>query len=170
MSTNKAVTAEEWMDRLAIIEVKSCYAAGLDARDWDLWRNVFTDEAIFDLSSWNKVAPRMLDTDRVVRSQARVFAELITTQHFFTNHRITVDGDSARGVVHMRAEHWLQEEDGSTSRYTMFGYYDDKYVRTPDGWKMCEMQLNVTHTEGDWRVMSEATRRAQAKKKAQSSA
>lgn len=151
-------------DRYAIIEVMSNYAAGLDARDWALWRDVFTDETVFDLSSWNKIPARSLDTDRVVKSQARIFAELITTQHFLTNHRITIEGDQARGIAHMRAEHWLLEDDGSTSRYTMFGYYDDRFVRTPDGWKMCAMQLNVTHTEGDRRVMTKAEQRAKSKR------
>jgi 3-phenylpropionate/cinnamic acid dioxygenase small subunit len=151
-------------DRLAIIEVMNNYATGLDARDWDLWRTVFTDEAIFDLSSWNQQPPRPLDSDRVVRGQARVFAELKTTQHFLTNHRITIEDSQARGIAHMRAEHWLLEDDGSTSRYTMFGYYDDKFQRTEQGWKMSEMQLNVTHTEGDRRVMDEAQKRAKARR------
>ena len=151
-------------DKLAIIEVMNCYAAGLDSRDWTLWRNVFTDETIFDLSSWNQVPARKLQTDRVVRAQARMFAELTVTQHFLTNHRITVDGDHGRGIAHMRAEHWLANEDGTESRYTMFGYYDDKFLRTADGWKMCEMQLNVTQTEGDIEVMNEAQRRARIKR------
>ena len=152
-------------DRLAIIEVMNNYATGLDARDWELWRTVFTDETTFDLSSWNQVPPRLLETDRVVKSQARIFAELTATQHFLTNHRITIEGDQARGIAHMRAEHWLLEDDGSTSRYTMFGYYDDKFLRTANGWKMYEMQLNVTQTEGDRRVMDEAQRRAKARRK-----
>jgi len=151
-------------DRLEIIELMNCYATGLDARDWTLWRNVFTDEAIFDLSSWNQVPAKTLIADKVVRNQARMFAELGVTQHFLTNHRVTIESDKARCIAHMRAEHWLKNDDGSESRYTMFGYYDDKFIRTPGGWKMCEMQLNVTQTEGDIRVMDEAGRRAKAKR------
>ena len=151
-------------DRLDILDLMNSYATGLDARDWVLWRSVFTDETVFDLSSWNQVAPRSLVTEKVVKNQARVFAELTVTQHFLTNHRITINADSARCIAHMRAEHWLRDEDGSESRYTMFGYYDDKFIKTADGWKMCEMQLNVTQTEGDIRVMDEAGRRAKAKR------
>jgi hypothetical protein len=164
MSNYNSAEDNSLEDRYAIIEVMSNYAAGLDARDWELWRKVFTDEAVFDLSSWNKLPARTLDTERVVKSQARIFAELIATQHFLTNHRIDINGDQARGIAHMRAEHWLLEDDGSTSRYTMFGYYDDRFTRTSSGWKMCEMQLNVTHTEGDRRVMTEAERRARSKR------
>jgi 3-phenylpropionate/cinnamic acid dioxygenase small subunit len=158
-------------DRQAIVDVLSNYATGLDARDWVLWRSVFIDEVIFDLKSWNGVAPRPLNTDRVVATQARIFAELIETQHFFTNHQVVIDGDKARVQAHMRAEHWLANPGiEGTDRYTMFGYYDDQLVRTDAGWKIAEMQLNVTRTEGNRWVMDEAERRARAKRKAQRSA
>jgi len=39
-------------------------------------------------------------------------------------------------------------------------------VRTPAGWKIAEMQLNVTRTEGNRYVMDEATRRMRAKRPA----
>lgn len=153
-------------DREAIVAVLTHYAVGLDARDWVLWRSVFVDEVVFDLSSWNGVAPRPLESDRVVAAQARIFAEFAETQHFFTNHRITVDGDRARAQMHMRAEHWLANPGiEGTDRYTMFGYYDDRLARTADGWKITEMQLNVTRTEGNRWVMEEAERRARAKRK-----
>lgn len=154
-------------DREAIIAVLTNYATGLDARDWTLWRSVFLDEVIFDLSSWTGVAPRPLETDRVVAAQARIFAELVETQHFFTNHQIVIDGDTARAQMHMRAEHWLADPGiEGTDRYTMFGYYDDRLARTADGWKIAEMQLNVTRTEGNRWVMEEAERRARAKRSA----
>lgn len=153
-------------NRLAIIDTLSNYATGLDARDWDLWRSVFVEEVVFDLSSWSGVPPRPLNADRVVKSQAKTFAELTVTQHFFTNHRVTIDGDRARCLAHMRAEHWIRWEDGSDGRYTMFGYYDDKLVLTADGWKIEQMQLNVTQTEGERRVMDEAVARAKAKRDA----
>ena len=159
---------QELQDRAHIVDVMSAYATGLDARDWQLWRSIFLDEVVFDLSSWSGQEPRLLDTDRVVAAQARMFAELATTQHFVTNHRVTFgadkDGATARLLAHMRAEHWIDNAPAGSDRYTMFGYYDDKLVKTSAGWKIAEMQLNVTHTEGDRWVMDEATRRMRAKR------
>jgi hypothetical protein len=160
---NDADRLETLLDRAALVDVMSAYATGLDARDWVLWRSVFLDEVVFDLSSWSGQPARKLDTDRVVAAQARIFAELVVTQHFITNHRITIDGDRARVLAHMRAEHWSDVPGAGCGRYTMFGYYDDKFVRTTDGWKIDEMQLNVTRTEGDRAVMDEATRRARTR-------
>jgi hypothetical protein len=162
------------LDRAAIIDVMSNYATGLDARDWVLWRSVFVDEVVFDLSVWSGQKPRLLQVDRVVSEQARIFDELSVTQHFFTNHRVTVSGDTARCRMHMRAEHWLKpiplsegvgtSEDALHDRYTMFGYYDDKLIRTNEGWKIQEMQLKVTRSEGPRSVMDQAARRARARK------
>ena len=153
------------LDRTRIVEVISRYAAGLDARDWELWRSVFPEETVFDLSSWNDVPGRLLNTDRVVAAQARMFAELSVTQHFITNHRVEITGDSARVLAHMRAEHWIDTTDeDQCARYTMFGYYDDDLIRTPDGWKISRMQLRVTRTQGDRWVMEEAQRRMQEKR------
>ncbi len=153
------------LDRTRIVDVISAYAAGLDARDWKLWRSVFPEETVFDLSSWNDVPGRLLNTDRVVAAQARLFAELSVTQHFITNHRVEINGDNARVLAHMRAEHWIDTTDESRcARYTMFGYYDDDLIRTPDGWKISRMQLRVTQTQGDRWVMEEAQRRVQAKR------
>jgi len=165
---------QKLLDHAAIVDVMSNYATGLDARDWVLWRSVFIDEVVFDLSAWSGQKARLLQVDRVVSTQAGIFAELSVTQHFFTNHRITIESDSARCRMHMRAEHWLKalplnnnistSEDPINDRYTMFGYYDNKLIRTKQGWKISEMQLKVTRSEGPRSVMDTATRRARRKK------
>ncbi len=40
-------------DKLDITEQLARYARGVDTHDWDLWRSVFTDDAIIDYSSAN---------------------------------------------------------------------------------------------------------------------
>lgn len=154
-------------DRLDIIELIACYGAGLDARDWELWRSVFTDNTLFDLSSWSHQKPQRVATERVVRAQARIFAELSVTQHQMSNFRITTNNASTgRVLAVMRAEHWIRIEPDSdeTKRYTMFGYYDNRLLKEGGVWKIDEMHLNVTKTEGEIWVMEEASRRARAKK------
>ena len=157
-------------DRLDIMELIARYGAGLDARDWSLWRDVFTDNALFDLSSWNNLVPKRVDTSRVVKAQARVFAELAVTQHMMSNLRIFFnESNSGRVVAVMRAEHWIRVEPESEEmkRYTMFGYYNNALLRENGNWKIDEMHLHVTKTEGDRWVMQEAERRARAKKAAE---
>ena len=154
-------------DRLDIMDLLARYGAGLDARDWDLWRDVFTDHALFDLSSWNRMTPERVETSRVVRAQARVFAELSVTQHMMSNFRISSESPtSGRAIAVMRAEHWIRVKPDAEEmkRYTMFGYYDDRVLKQDGTWKIDEMHLNVTKTEGERWVMQEAERRARVKK------
>ena len=160
MGVKPVSETDEIADRLAIIELKSNYAAALDAQDWALWRSLFTDEAVFDLSSFTGIAPRPIAADRVVAGTARLFAELDGTQHMITNHRIDIDGDQASCRSHIRAYHWVGPD-----CFTMIGYYDDRMLRTESGWKIAEMQLNITRTEGDRRVWDEATARSNAKRR-----
>ena len=69
----------------------------------------------------------------------------------------------------MRAEHWIPVTPGSedAKRYTMFGTYDDRLLRVDGEWKIDEMHLNVTKTEGERWVMDEASRRAREKRDAE---
>ena len=146
-------------DRLAIGDVLYTYAAGLDAQDWDLWRTAFADEITFDMSAVHGRPPITESIDKTISYIRIQFAGFEATQHMITNHRPTVDGDSARVLAHMRAEHWVDPSLApERDRYSMFGYYDDRLVRTPDGWKLTDVQLNLTRTEGNPEVMAIAWR------------
>lgn len=147
------------LDQDAISDALHRYATGLDARDWDLWRTVFTDPVVVDMSSFTGQAAYETTLDRHVRGAARIFAGLDVTQHVITNHRHRIDGDTARVVAHMRAEHWASDVQGD-DRFTMFGYYDDRLVRTDDGWKISHVRLVCTRYAGNVEVLHGAARRA----------
>ena len=141
-------------DRAAIDDVLSCYAAGLDSQDWDLWRSIFLPEVVFDMTSVHGRPAVKASMDNTV-AQVRVqFAGFRATQHVIVNRRHFVEGDRARVLATMQAWHWIDDR-----CYTMFGYYDDKLVRTEQGWKLAEVQLNLTRTQGDPAVMGDAYRR-----------
>ncbi|MFN0089469.1 MAG: nuclear transport factor 2 family protein [Acidimicrobiales bacterium] len=160
------------LDRAAISDVLHVYATGLDAQDWALWRSAFVERIVFDLSSVTGKAPVETAVEQQVEFVRTQFAGFDATQHMITNHRHTIEGDRARVVAHMRAEHWVtfdeddlvrldQRGDGPAGgdRYSMFGYYDDKLVRTAEGWKLVAVQLKLTRTEGNPHVMSYAWRK-----------
>src|SRR2546423_8952679 len=97
------------------------YAFGLDGRDWDMWRSVFTDEVLIDMSDYDGDPPaRPVPIDTHVDYVRRLFAGFAATQHFIGTHRFLIDGDKATVIAHMRAEHWVDTNQGS-DRYTMKG-------------------------------------------------
>ncbi len=138
------------------------YAFGLDDRDWTLWRSVFADEVVIDMSDYRpEPPPRLATAERVVRSAEVLFAGFEATQHFIGTQRYEVSGDEAVITAHMRAEHWLTTGDGG-DRYTMYGTYIDDCVRTADGWKMARVKLHLLREEGNRQVMRSALRRGRA--------
>lgn len=108
------------------------YAFGLDDRDWTLWRSVFADEVVIDMSDYRPEPPPSLATaEQVVRSAQTLFAGFEATQHFIGTQRYEITGDVAVITAHMRAEHWLTTGRGD-DRYTMYGTYTDDCVRTAE--------------------------------------
>lgn len=139
------------LDRNAIDDVLSCYAAGLDSQDWTLWRSIFLPEVVFDMQSVTGRPAVLGDIEKTVANIRIQFAGFRATQHVIVNRRHRIEGDRARVLATMQAWHWIDER-----CYTMFGYYDDKLSRTPEGWKLAEVQLNLTRTDGDPAVMKDA--------------
>ena len=84
-------------DKLDITEQLARYARGVDTNDWDLWRRVFTDDAIIDYSSANGRPAAGRDDTADWLAQSMPF--LPWKQHYITNVEIDLDGDTA----HVRA-------------------------------------------------------------------
>jgi hypothetical protein len=150
-------------DRAAISDVLHCYATGLDAQDWALWRSAFVTDSpvVFDMRAVTNREPQPQPIDAVIAQVSIQFAGFDATQHLITNHRHAITGDRARVVAHMRAEHWIDPAETAPDgdRYSMFGYYDNDLVRTAEGWKLVSVQLKLTRTEGHPGVMGAAWRK-----------
>ena len=139
------------------------YAFGLDNRDWTLWRSVFADEVVIDMSDYRpEPPPRLATAEQAVRSAEVLFAGFEATQHFIATQRYEISGDVAVITAHMRAEHWLTTGEGG-DRYTMYGTYVDDCVRTADGWKLTRVKLRLLREEGNRHVMLSALERGRAK-------
>jgi hypothetical protein len=146
--------------------VVHAYATGLDRRDWPLYRSIFSDEIEMDFRSVG-IREGRYRADDWVRDARRLFAGFSATQHTSSNHVHDVRGDEARCVSNMQAEHFVSREpdDGpaeGADRWTIGGWYDDRLVRTPEGWKLCAVTLHVTWSRGNAEVSRIALRRGRA--------
>jgi 3-phenylpropionate/cinnamic acid dioxygenase small subunit len=142
------------LDRSEIERVIYDYATGLDTKDWALWRSIFTDEVHVKFrpaaeAEFTGLGQEWMSftVDEWVEGRRVLFAGLATTQHQMSNPRITVVGDGATCVMYMQAIHFMPGEPGI--EYTLGGYYVDDLVRTPAGWKLSRVNLNVTWERGD---------------------
>jgi 3-phenylpropionate/cinnamic acid dioxygenase small subunit len=120
---------QELQDRLEIHELLARYARGVDDRDWDLYRSVFTDDAYIDYTSGGAVAGTR---DEVATWLAEAFVAIPWTQHYVTNIEISLRGDTADVHAAFFNPMLLPGMDDSSS---CGGYYDHELVRTVEGWK-----------------------------------
>ncbi len=158
MATIDETKLQYLLDRAAISDVQLRYATGVDTRDWALYRSCFTDEVEIDFTSAFGGDPRRVKADRWVEAVRRTISGLKATQHMITNHVITIDGDEATCVAYVQARHHLPNDAGGSDQ-TMFGYYTNRFVRKPDGWKIRACKLTVTWNAGNRHILELARRR-----------
>lgn len=134
-------------DRLDIHELLARYARGVDDRDWDLYRSVFTADAHIDYVSAGGIAGTV---DEVTEFLAASFESIPWSQHYVTNIEVDLDGDAATARAMffnpMRMA-WLDESSSCG------GFYHHELVRTDDGWRsrllVEETRWFLNHPMGD---------------------
>jgi hypothetical protein len=133
---------EAIVDRLAIDDLLTDYAAALDDRDWDRLRSLFLADAEFDYTAAYGIRARRDEAVDWLAKQVSVeFAPVI--QHHLTNRRWRQFGDEAEGTADMFNPDVVDGGDGA--RFLLFngGRYEFTVVRTPDGWRFGRLAATV---------------------------
>ena len=132
------------------------YALGIDTRDFELYRSIFTDSVAMNFYTYSGQPELNLQADEWVANGKALFIGLEATQHSMSNPMVDVVGDVGRCRMYMQAAHFLAEDlvpEGSGREYTIGGYYDDRLVRTDEGWKIEAVTLNVLWHRGNREIM-----------------
>lgn len=124
----------QFSDWLAICNVKAAYCRLLDAKDWDSWAQLFTEDVEVDVRGSGGTLER--GRDAFVAS-VRGSIETTKTCHQVHSPEITIDGDTATAVWAMQDR--LIWEDGRTM--TGFGHYHENYVKQDGQWRIARQKL-----------------------------
>ena len=127
-------------DKAAIVEVLNLYAFALDARQWHLFDQVFTQDVV---AEFGPAGTAWTDIEEFKRGFESFHATLDSHQHTMMGQLVRVDGDRAYAFSY---GNWLliryEAEGGPTWSGT--GWYDDELIRTADGWRIshrvCKLQ------------------------------
>jgi 3-phenylpropionate/cinnamic acid dioxygenase small subunit len=136
---------QELHDKLEIHELLARYARGVDTKDWDLWRDVFTTDAVVDYSSAGATTG---SRDEVAAWLEAGLGTVPMTQHFISNIEVELHGDRAKARAMFYNPMQLP---GMETMSFCGGYYHHDLVRTPEGWKserLVEENLWFTNRPG----------------------
>ncbi|MFF4331044.1 nuclear transport factor 2 family protein [Streptomyces sp. NPDC001591] len=140
------------MDRLAVDEVVSGYAAAVDDGDWAAYRALFTPDGRADYSSAGGVAG---PAGEVADWLARTMRLFPVRQHFIVNRRILLedrdgDRDTARVLADFLNPMRLAADAGrdTAPHFVAGGRYTFALARTSEGWRLSGVTVHEK-----WRQM-----------------
>jgi hypothetical protein len=151
-------------DKYNVCETVYRFAHGVDTRDWNLYRSIFTDEVAVDYSSYAGFSPATVSRDEWIEGVRPTFNGLDATQHSMSNPVVKLEDDVAHCRMYLWAHHVFDAQD-PLSWFTLGGYYDDRLVRSndgPAGWLIDSVKLTVTWRTGDQRIMAAGRKRGLA--------
>jgi len=117
-------------DERAITAVLLRYATGIDRRDWPLFATCFAADFEGDYPGFGLWRGAHEITDFMQQAHA----PLGPTLHRLSNFVIAGDGTSATARSYVDALLMPATADGAVHRAA--GWYDDRLVRTADGWRI----------------------------------
>lgn len=144
----------------AIIDVSHRYAAGIDRRDWAMYRECFTDPCDFDFSSFSGKPAASLSRDVWVDNVRRTNGSFDATQHQMSNQMVTVFNDQrAVCVTELRAQHWFSEvtmqrlgHAGEVNFCELGGHYTNEIVYDDGAWRISKCMLTVRWQTGSMAI------------------
>lgn len=115
-------------DITQICQLKYRYLRTLDTKDWGEFEACFLPEATGD---YNGLV--FADRAALVSYMRENLGEGLITMHQVHHPEITVDGDTATGRWYLHDKVFVE-----AFRFMLEGaaFYDDRYTRTPDGWRV----------------------------------
>jgi ketosteroid isomerase-like protein len=130
-------------DQQDIIDLTIDYTWALDTKRVDDLRNIFLPNATAML--------RGVECDGIDAIIARIggaINRLDRTQHFIGNHQVAVDGDTATCRCQLQSQH-VKDGTAGGDNFIVGGFYDDRLVRTPAGWRISHRTMQQTWSEGN---------------------
>jgi hypothetical protein len=139
------LTLQEISDRFEIMDILIDYCTAIDSNCVDDLDHVFTEDALIDYSKAGGPKGPLATIKTFLKQNLGT----LPRQHMISNQKIRIEGDSAsvRSLCHNPLE--LQAH-GTSPELVLWGlWYNDKFIRTPQGWKIQERATEVSYS---WRL------------------
>jgi SnoaL-like domain len=124
-------------DAWAIAAVKARYFRFIDLKDWDGFRSLFTDDAVFD----HPTIGTYDDIDAAVEATSALIGDMWTC-HEGSIPDITLVGPDRATAIFAMSSH--SRPAGFEGFARTFGHYHDEFRRVGGVWKLSSMRLVST--------------------------
>jgi hypothetical protein len=143
---NAHLSPEEISDRILINDVLIRYTVAIDTKDWMLLDTCFVPEAHVDYTQSGGAKGPYPEVRAWLEKTLAMFP---MTQHFIGNTTVIIDGDYATSRTYVFNPMGMPKPDGKGLHiFTVGGYYNDKLVRTTDGWRIVERIEELAFFDG----------------------
>jgi SnoaL-like domain len=136
------VNLQQASDLYEIQKLKARYFRFLDTKQWDAFRDVFTDDLQFfmeDSAVPQSMTPTWASADSLVDYLRLGHPEKVTVHHGHMPEIEFIDEDNATGVWAMFD--WV-DDPGRERAWQGYGHYHERYVRCSDGrWRIATVHL-----------------------------
>ena len=122
-------------DELAIRRLVALYTDGINQRDAHVWADVWADDG----ARWDVAGHIFRGHDEIVAHWKEALASFRTVFQTTSDGVVTLDGDQATGRWYV-TERNVRRDDSVAQ---LWGWYDDRYVRTGAGWRLQTRILHV---------------------------
>jgi ketosteroid isomerase-like protein len=140
------VDVQQLSDLYEIQQLKARYFRFLDRRDWDEWRQLFTDDVEVQVADSpvpefhaQSDGSKIVGADALVAYMSQFEPPRITVHQGHTPDITFVDDDHATGIWAMFN---FVEDPGRRTAQHAYGYYHESYTRGGDGkWRIDSIRL-----------------------------
>ena len=136
-------------DRVGLQELKASYFRYLDTKQWDSWRELFTDDMVFYVDSASvptETQPMTTSGDDFVEMVSSTLVDAVTVHQGHMPELRFVDERTANGIWAMYD--WVDRSGSGGDSMQGFGHYHEHYVKGDDGkWRIKELRLTRLRTD-----------------------
>lgn len=132
-------------DRLAIQDLLYRYSTAIDTKDFALLGQVFTEDGVGDYTSSGGIRGTVPEIQEWLGQALGIFT---VVQHLITNVTTEISGDQATTRCYLFNPLGYPGEGGKVEMLYCGGYYRDRMVRTPAGWRIQERVIEMLYLDG----------------------
>jgi ketosteroid isomerase-like protein len=141
------VDVQQLSDLYEIQRLKSRYFRYMDLKQWDEWRDLFTDDLEFFIEAAKvpeATTPTFNGADALLYYMQRADRQRLTIHHGHMPDIEFVDENNATGIWAMYD--WVDDHERGNA-FQGYGHYHERYRRCDDGrWRICSVHLTRLRT------------------------